>query len=77
MPLTKPHAKIIPAFAPSDKLLVSKYKMSGPGASVNNIDAVKKYKNIWLSNLNHLWKDCIMFEKFLRDSFLDKHSTGS
>ena len=50
IPLTKPHAKIIPDFAPSDKLFVSKYKMSGPGASVNKIDAVKKYRNIELSN---------------------------
>ena len=52
MPLTKPHAKIIPAFAPSDKLFVSKYKMSGPGASVSKIDAVKKYKNVEPSNQN-------------------------
>ena len=50
IPLTKPHAKIIPAFAPSDKLFVSKYKMSGPGASVNSIDAAKKYKNVESSN---------------------------
>ena len=50
MPLTSPHAKIIPAFAPSDRLLVSKYKMSGPGASVSKIDAVKKYTSVVVSN---------------------------
>ena len=50
IPLTSPQAKMIPAFAPSDKLFVSKYKMSGPGASVNRTDAVKKYMNVELSN---------------------------
>lgn len=50
IPLDKPHAKIIPAFAPSDKLFVSRYKMSGPGASVNKIDAVKKYAKVEPSN---------------------------
>ena len=41
---------MIPAFAPSDKLFVSKYKMSGPGANVKSIDAVKKYMNVEFSN---------------------------
>ena len=52
MPLTKPHAKIIPAFAPSARLFVSRYKMSGPGASVKSIDAVKKYRKVELSKQN-------------------------
>ena len=42
IPLTSPAAKVIPLFAPLAKLFVSKYKMSGPGAIVNNIDAAKK-----------------------------------
>ena len=55
IPLTSPQAKIIPAFVPSDKLFVSKYKMSGPGASVSKIDAIKKYPKVEPSNQNTSW----------------------
>ena len=46
IPLASPAAKITPLFAPSDKLFVSKYKLSGPGANVKSIDAVKKYTKV-------------------------------
>ena len=49
MPLISPHANTIPLLAPSDKLLVIKYRMSGPGANVNSTDAVTKYITVVVS----------------------------
>ena len=50
MPLTNPHANTIPARAPSDKLFVIRYSMSGPGANVNSTDVNRKYPNFAASN---------------------------
>ena len=61
IPLTSPAAKVMPLFAPSDKLFVSKYKMSGPGANVKSIDAVKKYAKVESSKIFLLQKVCQFF----------------